>query len=253
MQTSLRGDSHGRRGGSGRRGGGINYNNRSGVSSENSQESCSLSRGRGSRRGRCFSRIQGGGREPTWNLDSGCSNQMTGNRSIFFTYDKSFQSEVKTDDNTRLQVKGQVDILVKTKKDAKQVIDVFYVPGLKHNLLSTGQLLQQGLKVSFEDDICAIKDQTGVLITKVIVKILKLIDYIILCQDKIIISRDVIFNEDESWNWCDDVDEAKIPFHVNIDENKVAQEFKQAEIQRWSNLHLQRHLPQVMMKSHQRE
>ncbi|KAL0556644.1 hypothetical protein IC582_005158 [Cucumis melo] len=41
----------------------------------------------------------------------------------------------------------------------------------------------------------------------------------------------VIFSEDESWNWNDDVDEAKSPFPVNIDENKVAQELEQAEIQ----------------------
>ncbi|KAL4018020.1 hypothetical protein IC575_021607 [Cucumis melo] len=47
---------------------------------------------------------------------------------------------------------------------------------------------------------------------------------------KIIISRDVIFSEDESWNWNDDVDEAKSPFHVNIDENEVAQELA-SEIQ----------------------
>ncbi|KAL4020109.1 hypothetical protein IC575_018876 [Cucumis melo] len=136
MQTSFRGGSRGRRGGHGRRGGGRNYDNRSGANSENSQESSSLSRGRGSGRGRGFGRNQGGGR-------------------------------VKTGDNTRLQVKGQGDILVKTKKGTKRVTNVFYVPGLKHNLLSIGQLLQRGLKVSFEGDICAIKDQAGVLIAKV--------------------------------------------------------------------------------------
>ncbi|KAL4021013.1 hypothetical protein IC575_019802 [Cucumis melo] len=103
--------------------------------------------------------------EPTWYLDSGCSNHMTGNRSIFVTLDESFQSEVKIGDNTALQVKGQGDILVKTKKGTKRVTNVFYVPGLKHNLLSIGQLLQRGLKVSFEGDICAIKDR-GVLIAK---------------------------------------------------------------------------------------
>ncbi|TYK00496.1 TMV resistance protein N-like [Cucumis melo var. makuwa] len=166
MQTSFRGGSRGRRGGHGRRGGGRNYDNRSGANSENSQESSSLSRGRGSGRGRGFSRNQGGGCEPTWYLDSGCSNHMTGNRSIFVTLDESFQSEVKTGDNTRLQVKGQGDILVKTKKDTKQVTNVFYVPGLKHNLLSIGQLLQRGLKVSFQGDIGAIKDQADVLIAK---------------------------------------------------------------------------------------
>ncbi|KAL4014559.1 hypothetical protein IC575_026766 [Cucumis melo] len=202
MQTSFRGGSRGRRGGHGRRGGGRNYDNRSGANSENSQESSSLSRGRGSERkrlwrnqGDCWALKNGVGNttmnmhkeqkkidegilflacsvqdnvvEPTWYLDSGCSNHMTGNRSIFVTLDESFQSEVKTGDNTRLQVKGQGDILVKTKKGTKRVTNVFYVPGLKHNLLSIGQLLQRGLKVSFEGDICAIKDQAGVLIAKV--------------------------------------------------------------------------------------
>ncbi|TYK07358.1 integrase [Cucumis melo var. makuwa] len=58
MQTSFRGGSRERRGGHGRRGGGRNYDNRSGANSENSQESSSLSRGRG----RGFGRNQGGGR-----------------------------------------------------------------------------------------------------------------------------------------------------------------------------------------------
>ncbi|KAA0039318.1 integrase [Cucumis melo var. makuwa] len=52
-------------------------------------------------------------------------------------------SEVKTSDNSGLQVKDQVDILVKTKKGTKRVTDVFYLPCLKHNLLSIGQLLQR--------------------------------------------------------------------------------------------------------------
>ncbi|TYK23224.1 integrase [Cucumis melo var. makuwa] len=46
--------------------------------------------------------------EPTWYIDSGCSNHMIGNRSIFVTLDEFFQSEVKTGDNTRLQVKGDI-------------------------------------------------------------------------------------------------------------------------------------------------
>ncbi|KAE8647167.1 hypothetical protein Csa_018815, partial [Cucumis sativus] len=82
------------------------------------------------------------------------------------TLDESFQSEVKTGDNTRLQVKGQGDILVKTKKGTKRVTNVFYVLSLKHNLSSIGQLLHRGLKVLFEGDTCVIKDQTDVLIAK---------------------------------------------------------------------------------------
>ncbi|KAA0032242.1 Retrovirus-related Pol polyprotein from transposon TNT 1-94 [Cucumis melo var. makuwa] len=57
--------------------------------------------------------------EPTWYLDSGSRNHMTRNRSIFVNLDESFQSEVKNGDNTKLQVKGQGVILVKTKKGTK--------------------------------------------------------------------------------------------------------------------------------------
>ncbi|KAA0026307.1 integrase [Cucumis melo var. makuwa] len=201
VEKILRKAVHVERGGHGGRGGGRNYDKRSGANSKNSQESSSLSQGRGSRRGRGFGRNQGGGRgnfshiqcfncrkydhfqadcwalknrdgnttmnmhkeqkkndegilflacsvqndvvEPTWYLDSDCSNHMTGNRSIFVTLDESFQSEVKTGDNTKLQVKGQGDILMKTKKGTKRVTNVFYVSGLKHNLLSIGQLLNE--------------------------------------------------------------------------------------------------------------
>lgn len=61
---------------------------------------------------------------------------MTGNRSVFATFDDSFCSEVRTGDDTKLQIEGRGDILVKTKKGVKRITNVHYVPGLKHNLLS---------------------------------------------------------------------------------------------------------------------
>ena len=36
--------------------------------------------------------------------------------------------------------------------------DVYHVEGLKHNLLSIGQLIQKGYRVYFEDNHCVIKD-----------------------------------------------------------------------------------------------
>ncbi|KAA0042932.1 integrase [Cucumis melo var. makuwa] len=92
----------------------------------------------------------------------------------------------------------------------------------EETLVESKEVVMRGLKVSFEGDICAIKDPTGVLIAKLRGKL----------DDKseTFIMR-LIFNEHESWNWSDGVDEAKSPFHVNIDENKVAQELEQAKIQ----------------------
>ena len=81
--------------------------------------------------------------------------------------DESITSEVRTDDDKRLSVKGKGDILVQTKKWAKCISSVFYVPGLKHNLLRLVQLLLRGFHVHFNEDMYEIKDKHDTLITKV--------------------------------------------------------------------------------------
>eukprot|EP00253_Pinus_taeda_P033405 PITA_33405 len=56
------------------------------------------------------------------------------------------------------QNQAQVSIL--TKKGEKEYIsDVYFVPGLKHNLVSVGQLMQKGYNVFFKNDVCTILDR----------------------------------------------------------------------------------------------
>ncbi|XP_077232656.1 uncharacterized protein LOC143870019 [Tasmannia lanceolata] len=105
--------------------------------------------------------------EETWYIDSGYNNHMTGNKGVFVKLDESLQSEVRTGDDKRLSVRGSGDILVQTKKGVKHISNIFYVPGLKHNLLSVGQLLMKGHDVHFKEDVCEIKDKNHVLIAKV--------------------------------------------------------------------------------------
>ncbi|XP_077246125.1 uncharacterized protein LOC143885992 [Tasmannia lanceolata] len=105
--------------------------------------------------------------EETWYIDSRCNNHMTGNKGVFVKLDESLQSEVRTGDDKRLSVRGSSDILVQTKKGVKRISNVFYVPGLKHNLFSVGQLLMKGHDVHFKEDVCEIKDKNHVLIAKV--------------------------------------------------------------------------------------
>ncbi|XP_077223368.1 uncharacterized protein LOC143856971 [Tasmannia lanceolata] len=103
--------------------------------------------------------------DETWSLDSGCGNHVTGNKGVFVTLDESLQSDVRTGDDKRLSVKGS-DILVQTKKGVERISIVFYVPSLKYNLLSVGQLLMKGHGVHFKEDVCEIKDKNHVLIAK---------------------------------------------------------------------------------------
>ena len=49
---------------------------------------------------------------------------------------------------------------VLTKKgERKTISDVYYVPDMKCNLLSIGQLIQKGYNVFFEDNVCTIMDK----------------------------------------------------------------------------------------------
>ena len=54
--------------------------------------------------------------------------------------------------------KGEVNVLTK-RGEKKTIADVYYVPGMKCNLLSIGQLVQKGYNVFFENDVSTIMDR----------------------------------------------------------------------------------------------
>ena len=105
--------------------------------------------------------------DEVWYIDSGCSNYIIENKKVFVDLDESVTSEVRIGDDKRLSVKENGDILVQRKKGAKSISSVFYVFGLKHNLLSVGQLLLQRFHVHFNEDMYEIKDKHDTLIIKV--------------------------------------------------------------------------------------
>ncbi len=79
-----------------------------------------------------------------WYLDTGCSNHMCGDRSLFSDLDKLFQNSIKFGDNSTVSVIGKGSIKIYTKDNIEQYIDnVFFDPNLKTNLLSVGQLQEK--------------------------------------------------------------------------------------------------------------
>ena len=79
-------------------------------------------------------------------LDSGCSNHMTRNKDLFTSLGDSIKSEVKLGNDSKVSVIGKGVINVLTKNGGKRYIpDVYFVPGLKNNLISVGQLVQKRL------------------------------------------------------------------------------------------------------------
>lgn len=64
---------------------------------------------------------------------------MTGNIEMFPNLDQIMKSEVtsRIDSEVLVMGKGRVNILTK-KREKKYISNVYFVPGLKHNLISIG-------------------------------------------------------------------------------------------------------------------
>ena len=69
---------------------------------------------------------------------------MTGNIAMFSNLDEEVKSKVTTGTDTNISVKGKGRLSIHAGNgEQKFVPDVYYVPGLKCNLLSIGRLIKK--------------------------------------------------------------------------------------------------------------
>lgn len=93
-----------------------------------------------------------------WYLDTGCSNHMCGDKTIFSDLDESFFSTVKFGDNSKINVVGRGNIIFKAKGNkSHKISDVFFVPELKTNLISLGQFQEKGYEILIKNGVCRFK------------------------------------------------------------------------------------------------
>ena len=65
-------------------------------------------------------------------------------KKAFSDLDESFRSSVKFGDNSKISVMGKGKVTIQTKGNSTHTIgNVFFVPDLKTNLLSVGQLQEK--------------------------------------------------------------------------------------------------------------
>lgn len=95
-------------------------------------------------------------RKCAWFLDSGCSNHMCGDQAMFSRLDENFKHSVKLGNNTRMDVIGKGDVKLLINGVNHIITEVYYVPELKNNLLSIGQLQEKGLAILIEEGVCKI-------------------------------------------------------------------------------------------------
>jgi len=88
-----------------------------------------------------------------WYLDNGCSKHMTEDKSKFVNINFKQEGHVTYGDNNKGNILGRGTI---GDKNNFLVLDVVYVEGLKHNLLSISQLCDKGYQVTFKPNSCEI-------------------------------------------------------------------------------------------------
>lgn len=93
---------------------------------------------------------------------------MCGNKSVFVDLDESFQNTVKFGDSYVVPtVMGRGRVKFQTKANSIQTIsNVLFIPSLKTNLLSLGQLQDKGYKINIEDGKYRVQDSKQVLIAQ---------------------------------------------------------------------------------------
>jgi transposase InsO family protein len=92
---------------------------------------------------------------------------MTGRRDWFTTLKNTQNNNVKFADDSTLAVKGIGDVSIKRKDGKHSVIsNVLYIPGMKCNLLSIGQLLEKNYKIVMENRLLNVFDIKGNLLMK---------------------------------------------------------------------------------------
>jgi len=92
---------------------------------------------------------------------------MTGNRDWLIDLNPYVKNNVKFADNSSIVAEGIGKVMI-TRKDGKvaYMSDVLYVPSMKNNLLSLGQLLEKGFTMNMQQKVIEIFDSQHRLVIK---------------------------------------------------------------------------------------
>ena len=107
-----------------------------------------------------------------WFIDSGCSNHLTHDKSLFISYSDlpsgcNTSVEVGNGDNAVVIGKGTINLIIQVENISKtcQLSNVLYAPDLDYNLVSVSSLDKKGLTTVFANSKCIIQQKGKVLAT----------------------------------------------------------------------------------------
>ncbi|XP_040947456.1 uncharacterized protein [Gossypium hirsutum] len=96
-----------------------------------------------------------------WLLDSGCTNHMSLDATIFKTLDRSCKTKVKVGNGQFIKAEEKGDVLICTSTSDKIIKNVLLAPEIDRNLFSIAQLLEKGYSVVFKGQECQNADSNG--------------------------------------------------------------------------------------------
>ena len=93
---------------------------------------------------------------------------MTGNRAAFSELDTGVVGTVKFGDNSGVDIQGRGTVVFQCKNgEHKALTDVYYIPKLRSNIVSIGQLDERGCQVLIDGGVLRIRDRERKLLAKV--------------------------------------------------------------------------------------
>ncbi|WVZ03895.1 hypothetical protein V8G54_024701 [Vigna mungo] len=105
--------------------------------------------------------------ELCWYLVTGCSNRMIERREWLVNLDPSIRSNVRFIDDSTVTEEGIDRVLITCKNGRVTYMDVvLYVPTMKSNLLSLGQLLEKGYTMTMQQNLIKVFDRRQRLVIK---------------------------------------------------------------------------------------
>ncbi|KAF8725661.1 hypothetical protein HU200_020204 [Digitaria exilis] len=134
-----------------------------------------------------------------WILDTGATNHMTGARSAFAELDSGIRGTVRFGDGSTVGIEGRGTVLFQCKTGEHQKLTgVYHIPRLTANIISLGQLEEEGFKILLNQGALKIWDPEGRLVARVPRAASRL--YIL----KVVVDKPVCLaahTEETAWRW----------------------------------------------------
>jgi hypothetical protein len=142
----------------------------------------------------------GGPSGSIWYLDNGASNHMTGDVLKFRDLDHAVLGKVRFGDDSTVDIQGRGTIVFEGKHGDHWVLsDVYYIPKLKSNLVSLGQLTETDHRIVLDDDLLEVCEKQS---ERMIMRVPRTLNRLYKIELKTVEPRCLIADiGDQAWLW----------------------------------------------------